>query len=201
MLAFLYLFQTQKCCCVNTSAWSLRTSPTANYDPPQHYWALQILPQQTAGYPVFAEIVCWCVFSISAKRNKQSSEIQKAGSLVYSKKNHIYTCFNFLVIRPSGLNCYSHFQTEQTDMPQQQHKFENNLVLWEINTQHSIVPVFPESVFTSYNPLHSSSLHFFFSKKENITFGFQWLHLDCFDACPTDRIRHHQPVKIHSPLL
>lgn len=39
-----------KFCCVNTSAWSRKTFPSANCNPPQHYWALQILPPRTAGW-------------------------------------------------------------------------------------------------------------------------------------------------------
>lgn len=43
------LVPTCKFCCVNTSAWSQKTFPSANSFPPQHYWALQILPPWTAG--------------------------------------------------------------------------------------------------------------------------------------------------------
>lgn len=37
-------------CCVATSAWSQKTFSLASCIPPQHYWALQILPPRTAGW-------------------------------------------------------------------------------------------------------------------------------------------------------
>lgn len=50
ILTLFILVPKCKFCCVNTSAWSQKTFPSVNCNPPQHYWALQILPPRTAGW-------------------------------------------------------------------------------------------------------------------------------------------------------
>lgn len=59
-------------CCVNTSAWSQKTFPSASCIPPQHYWALQILPPRTAGWKT---LLIWLSAGQRTERGRLSQNV------------------------------------------------------------------------------------------------------------------------------